>query len=86
MKQKTPMQQLIYKLKKQKQILKNSFESGKWNDDRRSEIDNSIAIAESLLLIERKAIEDAYDAGHEDEFSTNDKNKVPSQYFTETFE
>ena len=57
MKQETPIQKLIAELKKQKDILKNHFEQGKWNDDRCSEIDNSIQLAESLLPYEREVIE-----------------------------
>jgi hypothetical protein len=57
-KEKTALTQLIEKLQQQKRILKESFEHGKWNDDRCSEIDNSIEIAQSLLPIEKQQIVD----------------------------
>jgi len=63
MKQQTAMQELIDKLQKQKSILKEDFEGGKWNDDRCSEIDNCIIIAESLLQKEKEQRQLDFESG-----------------------
>lgn len=46
-------------LKKQKEILKNHFEEGKWNDDRCDEIDNCLALLQSALEMEKRQIIEA---------------------------
>ena len=84
-KQTTAVSQLIDQLIKQKLILKNHFEEGKWNDDRCDEIDNCIDLAKSVLELERKQIEDASICMMPLEIPLESKKKAAEQYFTSTF-
>ena len=52
----TALQKSISQLKQQKDILKNHFQEGKWNDDKCSEIENCIFILESNLEMEKEQI------------------------------
>jgi hypothetical protein len=65
MKQITAVEWLVKQLEKQKDILKNNFEAGKWNDDRCSEIDNCILFCEKAKEIEKSQIVDAYYRGEQ---------------------
>lgn len=50
--------ELIKNLNQQKRILKDGFVEGKWNDDRCSEIDNCIQLAEIQLEKEHQMVID----------------------------
>jgi hypothetical protein len=83
MSKQTAVEWLIEQLKKQKDILQNHFEQGKWNDDRCSEIDNCILLCEQAKQMEKDQIVDALCDGR---LSVINKNIISSeQYFNETF-
>ncbi len=78
--EKTALHQLIEKLEKQKEILKNHFEPGKWNEDRCSEIDNSIDEAKSLLPTEKQNIIDAFEKGNATVLGASGENYFNQKY------
>jgi hypothetical protein len=51
--QKSPSEWIEQKLLQQKNILKNHFEEGKWNDDRCSEIDNCLEFVQQAKEMEK---------------------------------
>lgn len=80
----TALQKTISQLKQQKDILKNHFEMGKWNNDRCSEIDNCISILESNLELEKQQIEDAFDTAYSFDHNVNDPSA--QQYYNKKYE
>jgi hypothetical protein len=54
MSKQTAVQWLESQLLKQKSILKNHFEEGKWNDDRCSEIDNCLLFIQQAKEMEKQ--------------------------------
>jgi hypothetical protein len=79
----TAVDLIILQLKKQKEILKNHFQEGKWNDDRVSEIDNCILICENTKQIEKEQICDAFDKGKWDTMAF--KGTLKEQYYNQTY-
>lgn len=53
-KQQTAVEWLENQLLKQKSILKNHFEEGKWNDDRCDEIDNCLLFIQQAKEMEKE--------------------------------
>lgn len=87
-KKQTALQLAIEQLHKQKQVLKEHFEEGKWNDDRCSEIDNCILICESKLPMEREQIEEDFSQGMNnslDYFIPNSCKSESQQYYEQTY-
>jgi hypothetical protein len=89
-KKQTALQWVEAQLIKQKKVLKEHFEGGKWNDDRCSEIDNCLDIVKAAKAMEKEQIKDAYDWG-ETNGSDECNGDGPThdnfdQYYTETYE
>lgn len=83
-KQETAVEWLESQLLKQKSILKNHFEEGKWNDDRCSEIDNCLEFVKQAKEMEKqKMIEFAqsYAVIH----CMGDITKNAYEYYYETY-
>ena len=59
-KEQTAVEWLESQLLKQKSILKNHFEEGKWNDDRCDEIDNCLSFIQQAKEMEKEKIVKAY--------------------------
>jgi hypothetical protein len=91
MAQQTSVEWLIKKLNQQKNILKNHFEAGKWNDDRVSEIDNCLILCEAALEMEKQEKEKCWIAALEYglKFLKTDENanskEAFEQYYTQTY-
>lgn len=62
-KEQTAVEWLESQLLKQKSILKNHFEEGKWNDDRCDEIDNCLLFIQQAKEMEKNMLTDAYHDG-----------------------
>jgi oligoribonuclease NrnB/cAMP/cGMP phosphodiesterase (DHH superfamily) len=62
----TAVEWLVKQLTKQREILKNHFEEGKWNDDRCSEIDNCLLLCEQAKAMEREQIVEAFNEAVEE--------------------
>jgi hypothetical protein len=82
-KKQTAVDWIIKQLEKQKQILKNHFEEGKWNEDRRSEIDNCILICEQAKQMEKEQIIDTFKYAQV-LLSMDDKTRA-EQHYNETY-
>ena len=65
MSKQTAIEWLESQLLKQKSILKNHFEEGKWNDDRCSEIDNCLLFIQQAKEMEKEQIISSYNEGME---------------------
>ena len=79
----TAVESIIHQLQKQKEILKNHFEAGKWNDDRVSEIDNCISICENAKQMEKEQLDKAYYKGQESKYIGGPS--YCEQYYNETY-
>ena len=87
-KQQTAVEWLENQLLKQKSILKNHFEEGKWNDDRCSEIDNCLEFVKQAKEMEKERLIDAFDEGqeYEHQYLINSTPKFDSKtWYNETY-
>jgi hypothetical protein len=87
MAQQTAVDWLIDKLNQEKDILKNHFEGGKWNDDRVEEIDMCLLLCEHAKEMFEQQIETAYDKGTINGIDYPE-SKLPltgEQYYTQTY-
>jgi hypothetical protein len=81
MSKQTAVQWLESQLLKQKSILKNHFEEGKWNDDRCSEIDNCLLFIQQAKEMEKEQIIKAVSWGN----LHADSNKNAQDHYNETY-
>lgn len=83
----TAVDWIIKQLEKQKQILKDHFEDGKWNEDRRSEIDNCILICEQAKQIEKEQHSETWIDAQANlrELTFIGKEKRFEDYYNETY-
>jgi len=79
-KQQTAIEWLESQLLKQKSILKNHFEEGKWNDDRCDEIDNCLLFIQQAKEMEKQQIRKAYCYGEHYK-----DTKLTTDYYNETY-
>jgi len=86
-KQQTAVDWLENQLLKQKSILKNHFEEGKWNDDRCSEIDNCLEFVKQAKEMEKERIETAYNKGtvHGIDYPESTLPISGEQYYNKTY-
>jgi hypothetical protein len=88
MSKQTAVEWLVEELKKQKDILQNHFEQGKWNDDRCSEIDNCILLCEQAKQMDKEQKIKSYRDGRSDQQSERQSkfyNRTAEQYYNETY-